>query len=137
MRANLLADGPIGDYFSFYGIDRIDPAAAMRSSICTRLMVRADFRKTQTPVDIFKNLYDFAIENRVESSYMDCNAHLVRFFRKFGYQNLGAKNHPEYGDVTIMRLDHFDFQRLVRIGSPFAEQAARELALRAMPVAAE
>lgn len=135
VRANLLADGPIGDYFSFYGMDALDPAVALRSSICTRLMVRADFRKTQVPVDIFKRLYDFAIENRVETSYMDCNAHLVRFFRKFGYEFLGVKTHAEYGEVSIMKLDHFAFARLVRIGSPFAEQAARELA-RAAPVMA-
>ncbi|MFN3961028.1 MAG: N-acyl amino acid synthase FeeM domain-containing protein [Parvularculaceae bacterium] len=128
VRANLLSDGPVGDYFSFYGMDALDPAAALRSSICTRLMVRADFRKTQVPVDIFKRLYDFAIENRVETSYMDCNAHLVRFFRKFGYEFLGVKAHPEYGEVSIMKLDHFAFARLVSIGSPFAEQAARELA---------
>lgn len=138
VRANLLADGPVGDYFSFYDMDKLDPASALRSSICTRLMVRADFRKTQTPVEIFKQLYDFAIENRVESSFMDCNAHLVRFFRKFGYEFLGVKTHAEYGEVSIMRLNHFAFERLVRIGSPFAAQAARELKARTPPaVAAE
>jgi GNAT superfamily N-acetyltransferase len=136
VRANLLRDGPVGDYFSFYGMDRIDPASAMRSSICTRLMVRPDFRKTQTPIDIFKELYDFAIKNGVESSYMDCNAPLVRFFKKFGYQLLGVKTHADYGDVSIMRLDHFDFERLVRIGSPFAEQASRALAARTPQITA-
>lgn len=128
VRANLLADGPVGDYFDLYGMDKLDPAAALRSSICTRLMVRPDFRKTKTPVDIFKRLYDFAIENRIESSYMDCNSHLVSFFRKFGYEFVGVADHAEYGHVSIMRLHHFDFERLVRIGSPFAQQAARELA---------
>lgn len=136
VRANLLADGPVGDYFQFYGMDALSSEEARRSSICTRLMVRADYRKTLVPVEIFKALYDFAIRNDVQSSYMDCNAHLIRFFRKFGYQHLGSKTHPEYGDVSIMKLEHFEFKRLVRIGSPFAEQAARELAKRLPAVAA-
>lgn len=130
VRANLLAEGPIGDYFELYGLDRLDPLAVARSAICTRLMVRSDLRSTDVTVKLFRHLYDFAIARNVESSFLDCNAHLVGFFRKFGFESVGSGSHNEYGDVSIMRLRHFEFDRLVRIGSPFAAQASRELSRR-------
>lgn len=123
IRANLLREGSVGDYFDFYDLCRLSTEEAARASICTRLMVSPDHRKTQVSIDIFKVLYAFAVANDVQTSFMDCNAHLVRFFEKFGYERTAHKRHPEYGDVTVMKLDHFDFARIIRIGSPFAELA--------------
>jgi GNAT superfamily N-acetyltransferase len=123
IRANLLREGSIGEYLAFYDLDKLSSEDAFEASICTRLMVDPEHRKTSVSIDIFKRLYAFAIDAGVRTSYMDCNPPLVRFFSKFGYERLGEKRHPEYGHVAIMKLDHFDFVRLVRIGSPFADLA--------------
>jgi GNAT superfamily N-acetyltransferase len=130
IRANLLRDGPIGDYDVLYRLDSMRSEERADTSICTRLMVAPEYRRTTIVADIIKHLYRWAIDNRVASSWMDCNPPLVRFFEKFGYERRFQTEHPEYGRVTVMSLDHFDFARLVAIGSPFAETAAAELAKR-------
>ncbi|MBB5517472.1 N-acyl amino acid synthase FeeM domain-containing protein [Amphiplicatus metriothermophilus] len=128
IRANLLKEGPVGDYFDFYELDRLlNPDALSRASICTRLMVSPKYRRTHVSVDIFKHLYVFGLAHEIDTSFMDCNRHLTGFFQKFGYEFLFRKHHEEYGDVAVMSLNLRDYQRLIDIDSPFAETARTQL----------
>ena len=97
-----------------------------RASICTRLSVHPDFRRhPQVTRRLFQTLYNYGVREGVQYSYLDCYPRLIRFFEKFGYEHIGCKNHYDYGDAEIMRLDLLDFPRLIASGSVFAEQAAQ------------
>lgn len=119
VRINFLRDGPIGDYAAFYEIEDLDADRARRASICTRLMIRASNRRTAATLRIMMGVYDFALRRGIDTNYIDCNRHLVGFFKKFGYVDFGTKTHVEYGPVTNMRLDLRDRDRLARVASPF------------------
>jgi len=125
IRANLLRRGPVGDYLDFYNLDKMAPAKRQNASICTRLMVSKEQRRTSVSIDIFKHLYEFGLAHNIETSHMDCNRHLIGFFEKFGYEFLYRTQHDEYGDVAVLRLFLEDYERLIEMNSPFAETARR------------
>lgn len=120
IRANVLGDGRVGTYESLYGVGGLGPAARAHTSITTRLMVERSKRGTLVAVRLAQALFRRALERRIATDYCDCNAHLVPFFERLGYRPLGLIAHPEYGLVTLMRLDIEDSAFLRRIGSPLA-----------------
>jgi|GEM_PF-2156094 len=125
IRANLLKHGPVDYYHELYGLDRLSKAQCTKTSICTRLSVAPKYRKHPSVTKkMFQTLYDYGVQNDVELSYLDCYDRLAGFFEKFGYSYLGHKKHYEYGDVAIMRLELFDFDRLIENRTFFAKQAA-------------
>jgi predicted GNAT family N-acyltransferase len=132
VRINFLRDGAVGGYEAFYGVDGLDPARRASASICTRLMVERAHRRKYVTIEVMKRVYEYALDAGIETNYIDCNRHLVGFFGKFGYVELGRKEHPEYGDVTVMRLDLLDRERLCALGSPFADALAGRLRARAL-----
>lgn len=127
VRINFLRDGSIGDYAPFYGMDGLDPDSASAASICTRLMVNRCKRRTMVTIGVVTAVYEFALKRGIATNYIDCNRHLVQFFSKFGYERLFQRDHEEYGDVTIMRLDLRNAARLAQIGSPFSPICDRVL----------
>jgi N-acyl-L-homoserine lactone synthetase len=120
MRVNFLRDGPIGHYYDFYRFKELESAKLQAASICTRLMVAREYRRTVVSIEILKFLYKYGLYRDIATCTMDCNLHLVRFFEKFGYQFLFSDKHPEYGNVAVLRLDLRDLNSLDRTHSPFA-----------------
>lgn len=120
VRLNIVRDGGVQPYYDFYELYRLPPEQQNSASICTRNMVAANYRNTGVSVRMLKMIYTYGIENGVTSCYMDVNAPLIKLFEKFGYKALFEKDHPDYGRVTIMRLDALDLDYLSEIRSPFA-----------------
>ena len=127
VRVNFLKDGPIGDYADFYGLTGLSELERDGASITTRLMIARARRTTPLTVAIVTTVYEYALRLGNTASYIDCNSHLVEFFVKFGYRAQFRKNHVEYGDVTVMRLDVCDHDHLSSVGSPFAPICRRLL----------
>jgi N-acyl-L-homoserine lactone synthetase len=125
IRMNLLKDGPVGDYFRFYSLGDLSAQALAKSSICTRLMIEPSLRRTPASIELVKFAYEFGLKNGIDSCFIDCNHHLVRFFRRFGWRSLYRREHEEYGLVDVMRLDLRDIDYLSSINSPFVAIAAR------------
>ena len=136
IRINCLADGDVGEYFDFYGLSALTAEERDVSCITTRLMVDPQFRRTKLPLDLLTRIYAYGLLWGMRWSFMDCNEHLVEYFGRFGWRNLGVKTHEDYGAVTIMSLDLHDGESLDRRGSPFAA-AYRAWRSRAQPLAAE
>lgn len=119
VRANVLGDGHIGPYGSLYGLDRLSTAERRVTSITTRLMVERSRRGSAVGVRLASALFARGIARGVATDYIDCNAHLVPFFEQLGYRPVRLIEHPEYGHVTLMRIDLGDAAHLRRVGSPF------------------
>ena len=120
VRANVLGDGSIGTYGEIYRLDGLSSDERRVTSITTRLMVERTRRGTVLAAKLASALYECALDRGVEVDYCDCNAHLVPFFTHLGYRPLRMVAHPEYGPVTVMRLDIQDLAHLRGVGSPFA-----------------
>ncbi|MGV6801143.1 MAG: GNAT family N-acetyltransferase [bacterium] len=121
MRVNFLRDGSYGKYWDFYKLDEFQNWNPQKSSICTRLMVQKEYRKSAVTKKLLQFIYAYGYVNDIETCIMDCNKPLFRFFKKFGYRHMFDTSHEEYGDVSIMYLDLLDIDYLRDLSSPFAE----------------
>lgn len=120
IRLNFVRDGGVDPYYTFYEIDRLPADFQDKVSICTRNMVSKDHRKTPLAFRMLKLMYELALEKGSTSCYIDINAPLQPMFEKIGCKPLFEKEHPDYGLVTIMRLDGLDLDHLTKVRSPFA-----------------
>ncbi len=120
VRTNVLGDGDIGVYAHLYGLQHLFAPERATTSITTRLMVERTKRGTVLAARLAAALYTYGLDRGVETDYIDCNAHLVPFFTHLGYLPVRLISHPEYGIVTLLRLDLQDAAHLQRAGSPFA-----------------
>lgn len=119
VRANLLRDGGIGLYRDLYGLDRLTYREFRHTSITTRLMVLPRMRHTRVAVGLATALYALGLNRGILFDHIDCNAHLVPFFTHLGYRIHRSAVHPEYGEVTVMRLNLIDSAHLQSVNSPF------------------
>lgn len=107
-------------YRHLYGLDSLNPQEQWASAITTKLMVRADQRRTRLPLRLAFATYDWGLNVGIKHNYIDCNDHLVRLFSRLGYeQHLPKLFHSDYGQVNSMRLNITDYTHLRRVGSPF------------------
>ena len=128
VRGNIVADATLGLYENLYGLASLSPAERRVTSMTTRLMIERGRRGSMLALHLAAALFERGIALNVETDYIDCNAHLLPFFEHLGYRRLRMIHHPDYGGVTLMRLDVGDVAHLRRVGSPLAavhERAAR------------
>lgn len=105
-----------------------DPA---RKSIVTRLMIAADYRRTNLAFRLFSECYTIGLMRGTKLNFMDCNDHLVEFFKGIGYRDyVGRVVHEEYGEVTPMYLDLQDVDYLKMLKSPYIKAYDRWLSTR-------
>lgn len=119
-RINLTRDGEIPYYTDFYKIYNQPNATSNNSSIVTRLMVANKYRGTTLSVRLHLACYEFGLHRGIKFSFIDCNDHLVNFFKSFGWQHyIGTAVHKEYGEVHPMILNLYDEERFRGLGSPY------------------
>ena len=124
IRNNAAADGPLGIYESFYEMKTVaGPDHPALTSITTRLMVSEAHRKSSIALRLALASYDIGLRRGTRWNFIDCNDHLVRFFKSLGWQEyVDPAEHPEYGLVHRLRLDLRDIQYLEHVQSPFCRR---------------
>ena len=128
MRVNLLREGDIGAYREMYGLQSLTPDEIERSSITTRLMVMPGARRRGVSVALACAAAALSADVGIDYDYIDCNEHLVDFFRHLGYlPHRTDLVHPEYGAVTVMKVDLDDEAHLRAVGSPLAQRGGRRV----------
>lgn len=119
LRINFLREGDIGEYNSFYGLEELTERERAVTSITTRLMIEKEYRSGTLAVRLSKAVFAFALRHQIETDFIDCNPPLDAFFSKMGHKKVRCITHPEYGDVTVMKLNLLDQNYLRSIRSPF------------------
>lgn len=118
IRSNLLRDGGACRYEELYGLDGLSPAERQTTSVTTRLMVTSEHRGGALAVQLAMAAYALAGATGIESDYIDCNDPLVPFFTRLGYRRVRRVTHPQYGNVTVMRLEIGNTSHLSAVRSP-------------------
>lgn len=88
-------------------------------SLCTRLMVAPSYRNGPLALRLCTAAYEFGLAKGFQWNFIDCNDHLVAFFRRLGYVWTHRALHDEYGMVNAMRLELHDTAHLEVCRSPF------------------
>ena len=124
-RVNFCADGDPGEYLGFYELDTVKEDYPEKVSFSTRIMADASVRGGVVPLLVSVEGFRLGIERNMNWCYCDCNAHLVAFFEKLGFENFRPnKIHPSFGEVTVMRFDLRDGKQFDRKRSVLARYLA-------------
>lgn len=119
VRANLARDMCLAGYEDLYQMHSFGEAHPAHTAIVTRMMVEPQKRGSRLAVDLAAACYRFGLAHAIKFNFIDCNAHLVRFFKGIGYRDyIGTRMHDEYGEVTPMVFHLDDHQHLQEIRSP-------------------
>lgn len=123
-RFNVGVDQYFGIYGRLYRLREFEPFYPARVSITTKLMVAREHRHGQLALRLALACYAEGLRLGTAFDFIDCNHHLVGFFRKLGYRQIFPDIvHPEYGPVVPMVLAMHDTNHLANVGSPFLEIA--------------
>ena len=121
VRANESRGSNLGAYEPFFQLDRMGDDHPEHTSIVTRLMIAPHLRRSTLAVRLCIECYTLGLEEGIKWCFIDCNDHLVEFFKGLGFMPyIGKIIHEEYGEVTPMRLRLHDQQHLDAVRSPFA-----------------
>jgi hypothetical protein len=100
-----LCNNPLSDYYAFYELDRLS-ANPKEISISTKFMVSRAHRGSNLALRLMQASFRQGIEDGIAHTVFDCNSPLDVFFSRVGaHDHAGAKFHPDFGHVTVMRFD--------------------------------
>jgi hypothetical protein len=118
VRTNFLHECDIGFYREAYSIDELQNDA--RVAVTTRLAVAAPYRHGPTAVRLATAAYAFGLAHGIVQAVVDCRKLLVPMFIRLGYVvHRRHLTHPEFGEVTVLKLDLHDERQLRACRSPF------------------
>ena len=120
VRVNRLSRDPLDNYRDIYRLNRLSEYDLKRSSISTRFMLSPHVRRSKVASQLLESAFEHCLRHGVEVDYCDCNDPLLGFFKQVGYSPERRITHPEYGDVTVLRLDTNNLNHLESVGSPLA-----------------
>ena len=116
VRFNIAAATDTGYYADLYSLDVVAPYYSAHTSLTTKLMVAKTHRNLKLAVSLACTLYRDGKVAGMEFDFIDCNDHLVPFFKYMGYRMYKGKvDHPEYGSVNPMVLVGSDQEYLERV----------------------
>lgn len=125
-RFNVGVDENFGLYEDLYRLREFEPFYPSAVSITTKMMVSPDYRRSPLPLQLAVRCYSAGLKLGNLFDFIDCNDHLIPFFKKLGYRQIFPDVfHPEYGRVVPMVLPLLDRQHLENVGSPFAKHARK------------
>jgi predicted GNAT family N-acyltransferase len=124
VRMNFIGEGAIPYYYDFYRIGEQFGVTADNVCIITRLMIANSMRKTALAFRICMSVYEFCLQRGIRYSFIDCNDHLVEFFKSFGwhyYTDEKTSVHKEYGKVHLLKFDLHNEDLFRQLNSPCLE----------------
>lgn len=119
LRSNYLESGGLTEYIKLYEIFKHDPKCTHKISITTKLMVAKSQRGSLLAKSLITTGYNSLLKDGIEYDFIDVNPHMIKFYSRMGYIPLREMVHPEFGDVTLMKLPVQNFNHLSKVKSPF------------------
>jgi predicted GNAT family N-acyltransferase len=125
VRMNFFRDGTAPLYEEMYRPRDVGGDHPQRTCMITRLMLHDAARHGRLAMQLFLWVHAFALDNRIDWLFIDCNDHLVEFFKKNCFvEYRGKVEHPNYGLVTPMRCEIRDRACASRTNPQYLENLA-------------
>jgi hypothetical protein len=118
VRLNCLIDGNLGYYEDLYRLDELE-AVRKSAKIVTKLIARSG-TGSRIGAQLVEAAYRQGLAEGVTVTRIDCNEHMLPYFKRLGMKDIGPICHPDYGNVFLMQMDCFDLPHLEKVRSPFA-----------------
>lgn len=124
VRANWLSEAVMRDYVELYRADTTEPEFS-QSVATTKVMLARSWRRSIAASEFFKFVATDLLRKGARYNYCDANDPALGFFHRLGHKAWGSGKvvHPDYGEVTVLRMDLFDIAYLTEVRSPLAELA--------------
>jgi predicted GNAT family N-acyltransferase len=118
LRSNFGVNSDLGPFVEIHRMRRLDGLFPARVSLTSRLIVRRDCRGVGVAGCLAHVLFQIGVAHGIAVDFIDCEARLVPFYRRLGYeQTEDPYVHPEFGPRIPMHL-WTDCDYLKRAGSP-------------------
>jgi ribosomal protein S18 acetylase RimI-like enzyme len=109
VRANYPHEAPVGYYEDLYSLKLFGADHPQRTSVITRIMVRSDFRGSNAAIRLSSHMFYRLIADNIRWIVCDCNEGVLNFFLRLGFQvHRYDAPHPDYGPVTVLKIDADD-----------------------------
>ncbi len=119
LRVNFSKYTDLGYYSDLYEMEKLGKFHPKFTSITTKLMIIKEHRKGRLAIRLAQAAYVAAVDAGIMFDFIDCNDHLLHFFKKLGYRQIRQKiNHKEFGEVTPMIICVNDLEYFEQIESP-------------------
>lgn len=121
-RVNLAKESDLGYYVELYQMPSVGESYPNHTSIITKLLVANNYRCGRLATRLCQAAHIFGMEKKLKFNFIDCNQHLVKFFKFIGYELYTANViHPEYGEVTPMVCNLLDIDLFKERRSPLVK----------------
>ena len=106
VRTNYSKDMSLGYYEELYDLGSLGHNSLSESAVVTRIVVKENFRRTTSSVRLASNMFHMLAQDGVRWILCDCNDPVLDFFLRLGFE-IHKKNaeHPDYGPVTVLKID--------------------------------
>ena len=120
VRTNIVRNQSLADYCALYQMERCGKGHSLLSSVTTKMIVACAHRSHTLGYQLAMAGYEQLLRDGIEHDFIDVYPARMSFVTRLGYQvHIPQVQHPEYGEVIVMRLALRDVPHLRSVGSPF------------------
>lgn len=124
MRLNFLNEPGMSDYRTLYRVPPTTPNFA-QCVATTKVMLARHLRRSLGAIPFFEFVATDILARGGRYNFCDANDNVLGFFYRLGHKKWVQDKvaHPDYGDVTILRMDLGDIEFLEQVRSPLLSVA--------------
>jgi predicted GNAT family N-acyltransferase len=117
---NAMADGiPFRELYGWEQRARDFPGQVYLAS---KLIVAPEHRGTLVSLELMRAGIPQVMARGWRFCYLDANRHLIALYKKLGFVALAQREHPMFGQVTIMEWDTYDLEHMRAVRSPLLRE---------------
>jgi hypothetical protein len=127
LRTNYARDS-VAEYEWLYSMSAVGDDHPQATSVSTKLLVVPKYRNSTLGYRLAAAGYAANLAAGIEHDFADVYPARVPFFTRLGYRvHKDRVEHPEYGNVIVMRLGMRDEEHLRLVKSPFLQHLMRRV----------
>ncbi len=112
IRANYMRETSVGYYEELFALPELGMDYWEDTAIITRFMALNQFRSSTIFVRLAANMFRVLVEDGIRWVVGDCNDSVLNLYLRLGFEIHKEKVlHPDYGYVTVLKIDTHDPRR--------------------------
>ncbi len=128
---NYAKNTDLGYYQELYRMHELANSSYFDSSICTKFMVRKDYRSSSIAFRLSCATLIQQAENNIIYSFIDCIEDNVPFFLRLGYKVCQEKmHHPDFGNGVALMMELQNIEELENCNSLYLKFYRKKVGTR-------